>query len=329
MRIWLQSSVFAPTPAASTAALEYLVAKMAEHLSRRQHEVTLFALDGSAVPGVALVTVPRSRTPWAAETIVVDRMERRRRPDVLFDHSRFELAQSRWPALPAVTMIHGNERIEAHARNLVFASLAHGRWHGRVEPVALPNGVEPADFRVGGPMAGRHGALWMGRIIAFKRPHLAIDLCQRASVPITLAGPVVDTSYFGAYIRPRLKPEGWGDYIGEVAGEERLRLLAESCCLLMTSEAQEPAGIVMHEAMASGTPVYAFSHGASREFVVDGKTGYLSSSEESFEATLRLHAWERIDPAACRRHVEENLSVSAMARKAEALLAAVADGASW
>lgn len=329
MRIWLQSSVFAPTPAHATAALEYLVAKLGENLSGLGHHVTLFALQGSDVPRVELVTVQRHTTPSATETAIVDRMERLPRPDVLFDHSRWQQAQTRWPALPAVTMIHGNAALEAHARNLVFCSLAHGRWHGYPNPVALHNGIEPGDFRVGPPMAQRRGALWMGRVMPYKRPHLAVDLCARAGVPLTIAGPAVDSSYFGAYMRPRLKPEGWADYAGEVAGAERLRLLSESCCLLMTSDAQDPAPIVVIEAMASGTPVYAFAHGSTREFIIDAHTGYLCSSEETFEATLRLRAWERIDPAACRRHVEENLSIAAMARKAEALLAQAADGATW
>jgi glycosyltransferase involved in cell wall biosynthesis len=256
-------------------------------------------------------------------------MERRPRPDVLFDHSRWQLAQSRWPALPAVTMIHGNAQIEPHARNVVFCSLAHGRWHGRPNPVALHNGIEPGDFRVGPPMNRRLGALWMGRIMPYKRPHLAVDLCERAGIPITVAGQAVDSSYFGAYMRPRIKPEGWADYVGEVAGNQRLLLLSQSACLLMTSEAQDPAPIVVIEAMASGTPVFAFDHGSTPEFILDGVSGLLMATEPNFVACLQERAWLRLDPAACRRHVEDHLSINAMAGKAEALLAQVADGGTW
>ncbi|OGS01198.1 MAG: hypothetical protein A2V88_08945 [Elusimicrobia bacterium RBG_16_66_12] len=329
MRIWLQSSAYLPTPAPSTGGLEYIVASLGAELARRGHEVTLFALDGSHVPGVELVSMFRYRTPSETETAVVDRMERRPRPDVLFDHSRWQMAQRRWPNLAAVTMIHGNAALEGHARNRVFCSVAHGRWHGAKEPVALLNGIEPSEFTVGGPMAGRGPALWLGRIMAYKRPHLAIDLCQRAGVPITVAGPAADADYFSNEVRPRLQPEGWGRYVGELAGAERLRLLSEACCLVFTSEAQEPAGIVMHEAMASGTPVFAFDHGANREFINGMVTGYLAASEEEFEEWLRLRAWLSIDPAACRRHVEENLSIAAMTTKAEGLLAQAADGVTW
>jgi len=329
MNIWLQSSVFAPTPAHATAALEYLVAKLGENLSGLGHHVTLFALQGSDVPRVELVTVPRYTTPSATETAIVDRMERLPRPDVLFDHSRWQQAQTRWPALPAVTMIHGNASLEAHARNLVFCSVAHGRWHGRPNPVALHNGIEPADFRVGPPMAQRRGALWMGRIMPYKRPHLAVDMCEQAGVALTIAGPAADAGYFQMSMRPRLKPEGWADYAGEVAGDERLRLLSESCCLLMTSEAQDPAPIVVIEAMASGTPVFAFDHGSLPEFVRFGVSGFLWKTVDEFVEALRLHQWQQIDPAVCRQHVEDHLSMATMARKAEALLAQAAEGATW
>ena len=329
MRIWLQSSAFLPTPAPSTGGLEYIVASLGTQLAKRGHDVTLFALDGSHVPGVELVTVPHYKTPSATEIAIVDRMERRPKPDVLFDHSRWQMAQTRWPSLPAVTMIHGNASLEGHARNLVFCSLAHGHWHGVENPVALLNGIEPSDFVVGPPMASRHSALYMGRIMPYKRTHLAIDLCQRAGVPLTVAGPVTDSSYFGAYVRPRLQPEGHAHYVSEVAGAERLRLLSESCCLVFTSEAQEPGAVTVIEAMASGTPVFTFDHGSLPEFVADGVSGFLWRGEPEFETGLRLRAWESIDPAACRRHVEENLSTEAQATKAEAMLAQAADGGTW
>ena len=293
--------------------------------------MTLFALDGSHVPGVELVTVPHYKTASETEIAIVDRMERRPKPDVLFDHSRWQMAQTRWPSLPAVSMIHGNASLEGHARNLVFCSLAHGRWHGVKEPVALLNGINPSDFVVGPPMASRHTALWMGRIMPYKRTHLALDLCMGAAVPLNVAGPIVDSAYYENWIRPRLTERtNWiHRYVGEVTGTERLRLLSESCCLVFTSEAQEPGAVTVIEAMASGTPVFTFDHGSMPEFVADGVSGFLWRGEPEFETGLRLRAWESIDPAACRRHVEENLSTESQATKAEAMLVQAADGGTW
>ena len=50
----------------------------------------------------------------------------------------------------------------------------------------------------------------------------------------------------------------------------------------------EPLGLVMAEALACGTPVLAFPHGATPEIVDDGCTGYLCADEdEMVEATVR------------------------------------------
>lgn len=329
MRIAVQSSVFLPTPAPGAGALEYLVAELAPRLQRRGHDVTLYAAQGSDVPGVEVVTVPPYRSPWQTEQAIVDRMEHTGRPEVLFDHSRYQLAQARWPTLPAVSMIHGNAALEKHARNLVFVSRAHGRSFGISEPVALHVSIEVGPFEVGGPMVERGAALWLGRIMPYKRPHLAMEVCRQAGQSLTLAGPVLDEGYFQEQMRPRLDPHGNATWVGEVRGEQRLRLLSTACCLLMTSEAQEPAGLVMLEAMASGTPVFGFNHGAVPEYIEHSKTGWLSTEPVDMERKLRVKAWDLIDPAACRRHVEEHFSLDAMAAKAEAMLAQVADGGSW
>lgn len=329
MKIAIQSSVFLPTPAPGAGALEYLVAELAPRLQRRGHDVTLYAAQGSDVPGVNVVTVPPFRSPWQTEQAIIDRMERTGRPEVLFDHSRYQLAQARWPALAAVTMIHGNAALEKHARNLVFVSRAHGRTFGISDPVALHVSIDVGAFKVGGPMPDRGPALWMGRIMPYKRPHLALELCRQAGQWLTLAGPIVDEPYFDEYVRPRLGPHSNATWVGEVRGEQWRGLLSTSSCLLMTSEPQEPAGLVMLEAMASGTPVFAFRQGAALEYVRPAVSGFLWPNEATFVESLRLMGWREIDPAACRRHVEEHFSLDAMAAKAEAMLAQVADGGSW
>lgn len=325
MKIAIQSSVFLPTPAPGAGALEYLVSELAPRLQRRGHEVTLYALRGSRVPGVKLVTVQPYKSPWQTEQAIVDRMEHSGRPDVLFDHSRYQLAQARWSKLPAVTMIHGNAALERHPRNLVFVSLAHGRTFGVEKPLALHVSIDVAPFTLGGPMADRGPALWMGRIMPYKRPHLALEICQSAGVPLVVAGPVLDKGYWARTEERR----GKVTHIGEIGGTRRSYALSHACCLLMTSEPQEPAGLVMLEAMASGTPVFAFNEGAAPEYVEHGKTGWLSTAPIDMERKLRVKGWDLIDPAACRQHVEDHFSLDAMAEKAEALLVHAADGVTW
>ncbi len=72
--------------------------------------------------------------------------------------------------------------------------------------------------------------------------------------------------------------------------------------------ALEDFGIIVVEAQASGTPIIAFGKGASRETVVDGKTGIffaeqipssIISSVQEFERTQ-----DRFDPHAIKAHAE-------------------------
>src|SRR3546814_12039740 len=63
----------------------------------------------------------------------------------------------------------------------------------------------------------------------------------------------------------------------------------------------EPFGMVLIEAMASGTPVLAFREGSVPEIVIDGVTGFIVDSVGAMvKAVERI---EHIDRRKCRRHV--------------------------
>jgi glycosyltransferase involved in cell wall biosynthesis len=327
LKIWIQSSAFLATPPPSTGGLETVVAEISAALAARGHEVTLFALQGSHIDGVRVVQVAPFRRPYDTETAVVDLMERERQPDVLFDHSLYQLAQARWPNLPAVTQSHGWVKMPAHARNPVFCSRHHGQSHGVADPqVALIN-VQPADYALGGPMAKRGPALFLGRIVPYKRVELAIALCVGAGVPLVVAGPQSDAGYFTTTVEPLIRESV--QYVGELAGEQKARHLANACCLMFTSEPQEPSGTVMLEAMAAGTPVFAYDHGANPEYIVHGRTGFLWKDDDQFIAGLARRCWLDIDPAACRQYVETTFSPAASADRIEALLQRAAKGERW
>jgi glycosyltransferase involved in cell wall biosynthesis len=70
----------------------------------------------------------------------------------------------------------------------------------------------------------------------------------------------------------------------------------------MPIEWPEPFGLVMIEALATGTPVITFERGAAAEIVIDGENGFLVSDVAGMVAAIdRLH---EIDPVDCRGSVE-------------------------
>jgi len=180
----------------------------------------------------------------------------------------------------------------------------------------------PLEYYSFDPIGGE-GLVLLGRMSPDKGPEVAIDVTVAAGVPLTLAGRIdpVDQSFFEEEVRPRLE-EPLVRFIGEVGDEEKQRLLGRSRALLFPINWPEPFGLVMAEAMACGTPVIAMARGAAPEVVVDGLTGFLVDDREALvEAVERV---DRLDRAACRRHVEANFSVATMTERYEQLYRRVA-----
>jgi glycosyltransferase involved in cell wall biosynthesis len=99
-------------------------------------------------------------------------------------------------------------------------------------------------------------------------------------------------------------------YVGEVGGEQKAALLAGAACLWMPALWDEPFGLTLVEAMASGTPVLGTRRGALPEIVAPS-VGALGDTLDEL-VSLRPGI-DRIDPAACRRWVERHFSHHVMA----------------
>jgi len=72
----------------------------------------------------------------------------------------------------------------------------------------------------------------------------------------------------------------------------------------------EPFGLVMIEAMATGTPVLAYPSGAAPEVIEDGVTGFLCADVDSMADCVSRAS--TIDRQSCRATAERRFSVEAM-----------------
>jgi glycosyltransferase involved in cell wall biosynthesis len=184
----------------------------------------------------------------------------------------------------------------------------------------VPNGVALDYFEsIDGIAAdhGKQGLLWLGRICEEKAPHLALDIAERAQMPITLAGQIYPFSYHRQYfereVASRLRAIPNARFISAPSAELKRRLLREAQALLITSLAQETSSLVAMEAAASGTPVIAFRKGALAEVVRDGVTGFLANDVSQAVSALRQVG--SIRPAVCVQHARENFSAAKMAER--------------
>lgn len=263
---------------------------LAQGLVELGHEVSLLALRGSSSRYARVVPLDRGavRTrgfdltpsvPAGAELV----------------HLHAPLARS--PALPHLFTWHGNARAgESLPRHVVFLSASHARRHGRTAFVY--NGLDPSEYRFRERKAGYD--LFLGRLHRAKGYRWAIEGARRSGRRLRLAGGW----------RPSLRPGV--RYVGSVGGERKAALLADANCLWMPALWDEPFGLTLIEALASGTPVLGTRRGALPE-IVSPAVGALGDTLDELVA-LR-EGIDRIDAAACRARVEGHFTHRIMAEE--------------
>jgi glycosyltransferase involved in cell wall biosynthesis len=101
-------------------------------------------------------------------------------------------------------------------------------------------------------------------------------------------------------------------YSGNLSGSAKIKFIAEAKALLFPIQWEEPFGMAVIEALACGTPVIAMNRGAMPEIIEHGVNGFLANNEDEFYEYMQRV--DEIDPAACRRSVEEKFSAIAMAQ---------------
>jgi glycosyltransferase involved in cell wall biosynthesis len=159
--------------------------------------------------------------------------------------------------------------------------------------------------------------LAFGRICEAKGFHLAIEVAQRTGRRLIMAGALQpqNADYFHDVIEPKLSDQVV--FLGEVTDARRRELFADAAAFLFPILWPEPFGLVMIEALATGTPVIALRNGSVPEVIEDGVTGFIVASvDEMVAAVGQLH---EIDSAACRRVVEQRFTVERLITQYETL----------
>ncbi|MDD5693039.1 MAG: glycosyltransferase [Patescibacteria group bacterium] len=116
--------------------------------------------------------------------------------------------------------------------------------------------------------------LWVGRFCMEKGPHIAIEVAHKVGVPIKLIGKKAEKheiDYYDKFIAPILGSDD--EYLGMSTLEEKAKLMRNAKAVMMTNLWAEPFGLVVAEAMASGTPVVGPALGSLTEMI--DQTGVL------------------------------------------------------
>jgi glycosyltransferase involved in cell wall biosynthesis len=186
------------------------------------------------------------------------------------------------------------------------ASTANGVHIARV----IHHGIRPGDVPVGTGLGGY--LCFLGRMDPSKGVLEAISIARQAGVPLRIAAKMREQGerdYFDEFIRPLLGPDT--EFIGELNAVDKYELLGGALALISPLQWEEPFGMVMIEALATGTPVISTPLGAAPEIVDDGSTGFLGTDEQALVAAVN-HVGE-LERRRCRAVVEERFSAERMA----------------
>jgi glycosyltransferase involved in cell wall biosynthesis len=313
-----------PIPPPGYGGIEYVVALVTDALVERGHEVELFCAPGSQSKAIVRALLPEAH-PHEIERALIeadhvarafeafDQAEAAGHPfDVVHDHCGYTpLAMADRIDLPLVHTVHGpfddqtSIYYDHHGRKGSVVCISRSQAgmappgadvkavvYNPIDVEAWPVGYEKQDY-----------LLWVGRFTAEKGPQRAIKVAKATGRRLILAGVVQPRQerFFATEIEPHLDGRQI-EYVGEIGGARKQQLFADAYAFLMPITWPEPFGMVMVEALAAGTPVLAFAHGAAVEIVEPGVNGFLVHDEDEMAAMVERVA--ELKPEHCRRSAE-------------------------
>lgn len=325
MRIAMLAPISWRTPPRHYGPWELVTSLLTEALVARGVDVTLFATKDSLTAGklAGVCPAPYSEDPAIDAKVwemlhVAHVFERAGEFDLIHNQADFvPLAFTRLVETPAVTTIHGFSSqgilpaFKAYEDRVHYVAISDADRNPDMRYAAtIHHGIRLEDFPF--EPHGSDDLLFFGRIHPDKGAAEAIAAARRAGRRLVMAGIIQDQDYHKEHVEPALDDRSVV-YHGPVGGAERIRVLGSARALLHLINFDEPFGLSVVEALASGTPVIAANRGAMPELIDHGVTGFLVNSvDEAVDAIGRIG---EIDRAACRAAVAARFTVDRMADK--------------
>lgn len=331
MRIAQVAPLYESVPPKLYGGTERVVSYLTEELVRMGHDVTLFASGDSETNARLVPACDRAlwRDPHCRETLPhhVRLMELVFREARKFDVIHFHCDYLQFPLLrrhltPGVTTLHG--RVNRHDLQPLFNEhwdaplvsisdnqrrpLTEANWQATVYH-GLPRDLHTFQQRA------EDYLLFVGRISPEKRLDRAIEIARQTGRQLKVAAKIYDEdrAYYQSSIEPLLREsKSFVEFVGEVGGDDKDKLMGDAYALLFPIDWPEPFGLVMIESLACGTPVIAWNNGSVPEVIDNRETGFVVDSiDEAVNAVAKVAQLSR---RACRRAFEQHFNASRMAR---------------
>jgi glycosyltransferase involved in cell wall biosynthesis len=259
---------------------------MAKGLTELGHEVFYLLRKGisKALPsGVTLVSEPLDNADiyhnYAfRDDDVVALMEANGRPWVTTCHLDL---RARGRALPVTTA------------NWIYVSQTLARSHGSERWVW--NGIDPDDFIFSETKNDYLLFISAADWAVEKGLDTALSLSREVGFPLVVAGTGGDYETIRRVQEMCLLANAV--YVGDVRGRPKAELLAGARALMLPTKLNEAFGLVMVEALVSGTPVICSNNGACPE-IIPPEAGFVCRDREDY--IRAIGNVDRLDSRACR-----------------------------
>jgi glycosyltransferase involved in cell wall biosynthesis len=324
-------------PPKSYGGTERVIHELVIELVRRGHEVTTFASGDSDVPGRHVTTVDKALRPAGFGgdasgymlATMINVLDRQTEFDVIHSHLEWSSVMlARASQVPVVATFHG--RLDLPWATQLFASPPKAAMVAISESQASPH--PDIDWTVvhnglnltGAPFERRRSddLCFVGRVAPEKGIVEAIEIAKLTGRHLRIAAKIGTTPDERAYnddvFEPARKAAGsLVEFLGEVSGRERDRLLAKSYATLMPGSWPEPFGLVAIESLACGTPIVARRVGGLAEIIRDGIDGYFG--DDVTQLAFHVPRIVELDRTAIRESVIDRFSAIRMTDGYEAL----------
>jgi|GEM_PF-315566 len=309
-----------PVPPPAYGGIERVVYTLTEQLVRLGHNVILYAPQGSITVAKLIPYTHAAGNPHTIQETVVRTLPDH--IDIIHDHTHSSIIGRLKLPVPTVCTLHA--AVNNHIEHPVYLSQSSLTSAGSNTGDVIYNGIDPDEFDFTEEKSDY--LLYLGVISPHKGVHHALHIAEITGQKLVLAGPVFNWDYFHSDIEPILQRNPNLSYVGEVGGEDKRRLLKEARCMLFPTCCEEAFGLVMVEAMVSGTPVLALANGAVHEVMSGFPQLVCHTVEEMIE---KVKNGRFPDSATLRAYVLNRFTHEEMARQYLQLYRRLLEQSKW